>query len=1697
VDRVTGAPVPDLPVEGEVSGEYLLTDGVTAPETDVNAEEHRRGFAAAWAAKPAEREATPGYTQGYQRAVRLRAEHPDVKITFRGTTDKDGLFDWTVAPAWKEGYQYRIRTTSTQGETCTRVESTYTPSETTGQLLSLVYCDRPVYRAGDSVSFKALLRRRDGEGLQPYDRKEALVEIGTSDRTIYVRSLPVTDFGTVSGSLDLHDEFPRDDYWVRVDNGPRQYRLFKIEDYRKPEFEIAVRSPKRVRAGEAVDLPVLVRRFSGEPLVKARVVLRILMAENHSPARIVDALGWDHPRSRENWGAVAERVLETDGDGLALFRFQTEEKVAARYSATAWVVEESGREGVGSTSFEAAAQVREVLVETDRPIYFPGELAQLRFRLDGAGTARVEERAKVDKPFALTVALREGAGTCEYPVPAEARDLQIGVREGDGWSWTPVAIHIKARSSGAALVDVRADHPLYRVGETAKVEIVSSEPEASVLLLTATGRIHRRQVVRLKDRRAQVPIEVREEDVPNVHLVALTVKNDHVGKAAVSIDVPPLSRFLTVEVTTDQTEYRPGQECRASLKVRDAQGRPVPDCELSLGVVDESIYAIQQDLTPDLREYFHRYSRPLRVEESFFYKERMPPFTIWKAPVFVRGTLSLYESMGVGAGSAGRYGSRFGGRENLVARGGGTSATTPRLPRSDFRDTAYWSAHLKTGADGTATATFPFPDNLTKFRFTARGITRAHQVGEVRHQAVVRKPFFVRLAAPRVLQEGNVVAVSGLVHNQTDQAQTVRVSLRTSCPILSTTAPATIPMLPGDSSRVEYLLSADSPAGAELTFAAESDSGQNDAVRIRIPGRRHGSPFLEGRSGAVAAGAPKEEVFRIPAQAIPATVTLRLDFDAGIHTAITGALDPLIEYPYGCVEQTMSRFLPAVAARRALGEVPERFREKLPAVLASGLQRLYLLQQPDGSWGWWRGDSRNAPLSAYVLYGLSTCKKAGVVVDRAAADRAAKFLLERVSQSVFNQPHPAGGRLPLRTPLDGRIYELLALAEYHSAWGLPAVSLKQLIGTMADRSEGASAADETVLALAAARVGMKDVADVLGRRAERHAPADVATASFLLQLQAARGGDLAPTLRYLLSRRSGRGWASTIESAYAILGLAAALERPSPAMDLPPGRVEIRVNGQPVQELTLRGAADPSFDGRVFVPAPPAGWGEKAVVTISFEGQGSAFYTASLEALLGGEDRAPVSSGLEIRREYYERAADGDGWHPVDGAISPGRTVLVLLRLDTPVDRDYVMVSDPRPDGFEPLDLRMDALRGTATTFGGLTDRVDLDREWPSRLDEFRRTVRGDAARESAWTRALLREIIERKKFVRVSGSRELSFPSAAVPANVEHRDDRTIFFLNSLPAGSSGLWYFARAEHPGRLHALAPRAEGMYEPELHASGAESRLTVADGALIPVPGRVLENAPGVDGLLEVLPLLGQADPDAILTKVPSQPRIGELLGAVCGEPALRAWLSAMPATRQSGRGLGDRIDAARRDLATRSLLLETLAGAPREWLPLLEAALADDGLTELVLKGGDVVDPSSADNVLLWTAEDREWRVSVLAVVQRLRGSARVRAATFPRLGMERVLRAAGASAPAGEALLQWKLAQKGRFGGGTLQELAARFERDLSIRIRIKGVPEFQVGEFDWTVGRILDQILVTNKLCYRVQGDEILIGPLEELLR
>jgi hypothetical protein len=130
------------------------------------------------------------------------------------------------------------------------------------------------------------------------------------------------------------------------------------------------------------------------------------------------------------------------------------------------------------------------------------------------------------------------------------------------------------------------------------------------------------------------------------------------------------------------------------------------------------------------------------------------------------------------------------------------------------------------------------------------------------------------------------------------------------------------------------------------------------------------------------------------------------------------ALDFLASYPYGCVEQTMSSFLPNILVTKAvkdLGLAPPAASVELEKKIAAGLERLYMFQHEDGGWGWWQTDETHPFMTAYVVAGLAQAKEAGYPIDEKRLNHGRESLLTQIQENP-------------RALADIRVYLVYALA---------------------------------------------------------------------------------------------------------------------------------------------------------------------------------------------------------------------------------------------------------------------------------------------------------------------------------------------------------------------------------------------------------------------------------------------------------------------------------------------------------------------------------------------------------------------------------------------------------------------------------------------------------------------------------------------
>src|SRR5262249_34083024 len=152
---------------------------------------------------------------------------------------------------------------------------------------------------------------------------------------------------------------------------------------------------------------------------------------------------------------------------------------------------------------------------------------------------------------------------------------------------------------------------------------------------------------------------------------------------------------------TDKLKYKPGDKVTYTIKAKRPDGKPAGNVELSLGVVDESIYSIRPEAAANI--------------QRFFYSKR----NNWVTTV-----CSFPEQYS-----------------------GGPDKIEPKV-RKDFRDTAAWLAQLITDKEGVAKATVKLPDNLTTWRATVRGVTTGTDVGWTVNKIISSQDMILRLALP-------------------------------------------------------------------------------------------------------------------------------------------------------------------------------------------------------------------------------------------------------------------------------------------------------------------------------------------------------------------------------------------------------------------------------------------------------------------------------------------------------------------------------------------------------------------------------------------------------------------------------------------------------------------------------------------------------------------------------------------------------------------------------------------------------------------------------------------------------------------------------------------------------------------------------------------------------------------------------------
>ena len=224
-------------------------------------------------------------------------------------------------------------------------------------------------------------------------------------------------------------------------------------------------------------------------------------------------------------------------------------------------------------------------------------------------------------------------------------------------------------------------------------------------------------------------------------------------KGSKSLSVPPTQHQLNVQLLPSKPQYQPGEAASYTIKASDSSGKPVA-AEFSLGVVDEAIYAIKPDTDGQHPERLLRqgvFAGEHRDARSATTSAARPASARCNWPT-VRSSTRMAQLK----------------PERLVQ---------PKI-RKAFPDTAYWVADIRTAGNGQATVKFDYPDAITSWRATTRGVTQDTKVGSAVENTIVRKNIMVRLVVPRFFRRGDEITLSTIVQNYLPTDKIAQVSMQ-------------------------------------------------------------------------------------------------------------------------------------------------------------------------------------------------------------------------------------------------------------------------------------------------------------------------------------------------------------------------------------------------------------------------------------------------------------------------------------------------------------------------------------------------------------------------------------------------------------------------------------------------------------------------------------------------------------------------------------------------------------------------------------------------------------------------------------------------------------------------------------------------------------------------------------------------------
>ncbi|WP_306785649.1 MULTISPECIES: alpha-2-macroglobulin [Aequorivita] len=484
-------------------------------------------------------------------------------------------------------------------------------------------------------------------------------------------------------------------------------------------------------------------------------------------------------------------------------------------------------------------------------------------------------------------------------------------------------------AESAKMLVFSADKDKYNVGEEAFITFPSGSDGRALISVENGTEVLATHWIETKKGETKAAIKITKEMAPNIYVnISLLqphnqTKNDLPMRlyGVIPLLVEDPSTVLQPKITMPNV-LKP--EENFTVEVSEEKGKPMT---YTLAVVDEGLLDLTRFATPNIHESF--YSREALGVKTF----------------------DMFDYV-IGAYS--------GSVNNIYAIGGGDAALGAKNRKADrFKPVVKYLGPFELAAGKTASHNIMMPNYVGSVRtMVIAGDKTKSAYGSAEKTTPVRTPLMVLASLPRTLSPGETVVLPVTVFAMENKVKTATITVKTGDALKPKNgASKTVTFNEPGEQIVNFEFDVSTPLNmtdaVQTIEVTASGNGEKASYKVEIdvenpnPISQKSTQFTIAENGS--------QTINFETFGVPGSNAATLEFSTLPPMDFGKRMEFLINYPYGCLEQTTSAAFPQLYLADVF-DIPFDRKQKIEKNIKATIERLGKFQLSNGGLSYWPGE---------------------------------------------------------------------------------------------------------------------------------------------------------------------------------------------------------------------------------------------------------------------------------------------------------------------------------------------------------------------------------------------------------------------------------------------------------------------------------------------------------------------------------------------------------------------------------------------------------------------------------------------------------------------------------------------------------------------------------------------------------------------